>query len=196
MQVNNVSNINFKGFNCIAAGRVLNDKGKCLVLSVRLNNDGVKDFDRFAKILDDTDAGDILTINMDHATVDIEAMALAVNSIPLISDLRTDKINQLTLHLHEKDVFPIVRNVMDLLKRVSTSPKNIKPYTDDVGLEKTLNATVDTMAGEYMVFDKLVKGLKTSVLQDYLLNGADNVNKSVADGLYQAFNKKMCKYFE
>lgn len=196
MQVNNISNINFKGFNCITAGRAVNSKGRCLVISMRLNNDGVNDLDRFSKILKDTDSADILSINMDHATIDVDAMALSVNGIPLISDLTTGKFNNLALHMHENDVFPIVRNIMDLLKRVSASPKNTKPQTDDIGLTKTLEATVSTMSGEYVIFDKIVKGLKNSVLMDYMQNGASTVNKSVADGLYKAFDEKMCKYFE
>ena len=196
MQVNNVSNINFKGFNSVAAGRVSNNSGRCLVMSMRLNNDGVKDLDKFSKILDDTDAGDILTINMDHATEGLDAMALSVNGIPLISSLKTENFNNLTLHMHEKDIFPIVTNVMNLLKRVSSSPMNTKPSSDEVVLGKTLDTAAETMAGEYMIYGDIVKGLKNNILKDYLINGSEVVNKSVADGLFDVFNEKMCKYFE
>lgn len=194
--IQEVNAISFKGYDNVTAGRTDENGVKCYVLSAKLNNEGVNDFDRFSKLLSKAN-DDILTIHFEEFGPNINPLApegasfINVNNFPLLIDKKEMKaVPEEQFKYVENITLSLTTKLADLLKRIVKEPKIQLIDPADKSFVKTINSMCGLFAGN----PEVVKEVRRHVFADYAVNKID-VTTNTAKNILDAINTKMIKYF-
>lgn len=198
--VNN-SVVSFKGFDNIYAGRHVNGKSGEYIISMRLNNIGEPDLDRFSPILSQTSKENILTIHYENLAKNQfpncpqGTSFIDINGIPLIIDKsEISGLDLKTLKEVEKTSIPLAQNITDLLKRVT---KITSPLRDSsLATFRAIGDCINSICGENAKFQSFKNRATELVMQENATHGEINVIKDVSETIINTISDKMIKYFK
>ena len=162
----NTSNLSFKGYDNIFAARHKNADGEAYAITMRLNNLGVEDLDRFEHVIDKNSEDKLLTIYYENIKKNripdcSEGISFVnVNDFPLILDKQELKNADFsTIKEVEKVSIPLSQNVVDLLKRVAQENSALRDSS--LATYTAMDKTIDSICGKYVE----VPGFKATATQ-------------------------------
>lgn len=195
------NSISFKGFDNICAGRHVNGQSGVYVISMRLNNIGEPDLDRFAPVLKETSKENILTIHYENIAKNQSQNCpkgisfIDINKFPLIIDKKeVQGLDLNTIKEVEKTSIPLAQNAINLLKRVV----NVKSPLRDSSLATytAMDDCIDSICGEYANLPDFKNKATKLIMGENNIHGEINVIKDVSKNIINAISDKMIKYFK
>ena len=201
MNTINNSNLSFKGYDNIFAARHKNAVGEAYAITMRLNNLGEKDLDRFEHVIDKNSDNKLLTIHYENIKKNRisdcpEGMSfINVNDFPLILDKKELKNADFsTIKEVEKISIQLTQSVVDLLKRVAQENSALRDSS--LATYTAMDKTIDSMCGKYVDVHGLKDTATQIIMKDNYSHGEVNVIRDTAKTIIEAITNKMFKYFE
>ena len=197
----NTSNLSFKGYDNIFAARHKNADGEAYAITMRLNNLGVKDLDRFEHVIDKNSEDKLLTIYYENIKKNRipdcpEGISFVnVNDFPLILDKKELKNADFsTIKEVEKVSIPLSQNVVDLLKRVAQENSALRDSS--LATYTAMDKTIDSICGKYVEVPGFKATATQIIMNDNYSHGDVNVIRDTAKTIIEAITNKMFKYFK
>lgn len=199
MNISPQSNVSFKGFDNIFATRFSSPEGKQYTVSMRLNNEGERDLDKFSKVMTDPKAKDILTIHyedINKGVISPKAESFVdVNNFPLILDkFELEGADFKTVKEVEKTSIPLTQNVVDLLKRVGKVDSTLSDHS--LATYTAIDKNIDAVCGLYKEIPGFKQKTTELLLKDAMWNGDVAIIHDAAKNIINVITDKMIKYFK
>lgn len=193
MNISQHSNISFKGFDNVFATRFASKDGKQYTVSMRLNNEGENDLDKFSKVMTNPKEKDILTIHYEKPN-GVNSF-VNVNNFPLILDkAELEGADFKIVKEVEKASIPLAQNVVNLLKRVSKvdSPLRDSSLATYTAMDNNINA----VCGLYKEIPGFKQRAIELLLHDNRWTGDVPIIHEAANNIVNVISNKMTKYFK
>ncbi len=200
MNMINNSNLSFKGYDNIFAARHKNADGEVYAITMRLNNLGEKDLDRFEHVIDKNSDNRLLTIHYENIKNKIPGCPegisfINVNDFPLILDKKELKNADFsTIKEVEKVSIPLSQNVVDLLKRVAQENSVLRDSS--LATYTAIDKTIDSICGKFVDVPGFKNAATQIIMKDNYSHGDVNVIRDTAKTIIEAITNKMFKYFK
>lgn len=199
MNISQQSSVSFKGFDNIFATRFSSPEGRQYTISMRLNNEGEKDLDKFSKVMTDPKAKDILTIHYEElkkgALSSTGESFINVNDFPLILDkAELGNADLKTVKEVEKASIPLTQNVVDLLKRVGKVDSTLSDHS--LATYTAMSKNIDAVCGLYKEIPGFQQKTTELLLRDSMAHGDVPVIHAAVKNIISAITDKMIKYFK
>ena len=200
MNMINNSSLSFKGYDNIFAARHKNADGEVYAITMRLNNLGEKDLDRFEHVIDKNSDDKLLTIHYENIKNKIQGCPegisfINVNDFPLILDKKELKNADFsTMKEVEKVSLPLAQNVVSLLKRVSQENSALRDSS--LATYTAIDKTIDSICGKFVDVPGFKNIATQIIMKDNYSHGDVNVIRDTAKTIIEAITNKLFKYFK
>lgn len=200
MNTINNSNLSFKGYDNIFAARHKNAEGEAYAITMRLNNVGNKDLDRFEHLIDKNSKDKFLTIHYESIKNNVSGHSdgisvISLNDFPLILDKKELKNADFsTMKEVEKSALPLAQNVVSLLKRVSQENSNLSD--NSLASFTTIDKTINSMCGRFVDIPGFKDSATQIIMNDHYSHGDVNIIRDTSRTIIDVITNKMFKYFK
>ena len=200
MNTINNSKVSFKGYDNIFAARHKNAEAEAYVITMRLNNEGVKDLDRFEHLIDKNSNDKFLTIHYESIKNQVPGYPdgnsiISLNDFPLILDKKQLMNADLsTIKEVEKISLPLTQNVVNLLKRVSQ--ENSRLSDSSLATFTAIDKTINSMCGKFVDVPGFKDVATQIIMKDQYGHGDVNIIRDTCKTIIDVITNKMFKYFK
>lgn len=193
MNISQHSNISFKGFDNVFATRFASKDGKQYTVSMRLNNEGENDLDKFSKVMTNPKEKDILTIHYEKPN-GVNSF-VNVNNFPLILDkAELEGADFKTVKEVEKASIPLAQNVVNLLKRVGKVDSTLRDSS--LATYTAMDNNINAVCGLYKEIPGFKQRAIELLLHDNRWTGEVPIIHEAANNIVNVISNKMTKYFK
>lgn len=193
MNISQHSNVSFKGFDNVFATRFASKDGKQYTVSMRLNNEGENDLDKFSKVMTNPKEKDILTIHYEKPN-GVNSF-VNVNNFPLILDkAELEGADLKTVKEVEKASIPLAQNVVNLLKRVGKVDSTLRDSS--LATYTAMDNNINAVCGLYKEIPGFKQRAIELLLHDNRWTGDVPIIHEAANNIVNVISNKMTKYFK
>ncbi len=193
MNISQHSNVSFKGFDNVFATRFASKDGKQYTVSMRLNNEGENDLDKFSKVMTNPKEKDILTIHYEKPN-GVNSF-VNVNNFPLILDkAELEGADFKTVKEVEKASIPLAQNVVNLLKRVGKVDSTLRDSS--LATYTAMDNNINAVCGLYKEIPGFKQRAIELLLHDNRWTGEVPIIHEAANNIVNVISNKMTKYFK
>lgn len=193
MNISQHSNVSFKGFDNVFATRFASKDGKQYTVSMRLNNEGENDLDKFSKVMTNPKEKDILTIHYEKPN-GVNSF-VNVNNFPLILDkAELEGADFKTVKEVEKASIPLAQNVVNLLKRVGKVDSTLRDSS--LATYTAMDNNINAVCGLYKEIPGFKQRAIELLLHDNRWTGDVPIIHEAANNIVNVISNKMTKYFK
>lgn len=193
MNISQHSNVSFKGFDNVFATRFASKDGKQYTVSMRLNNEGENDLDKFSKVMTNPKEKDILTIHYEKPN-GVNSF-VNVNNFPLILDkAELEGADFKIVKEVEKASIPLAQNVVNLLKRVGKVDSALRDSS--LATYTAMDNNINAVCGLYKEIPGFKQRAIELLLHDNRWTGEVPIIHEAANNIVNVISNKMTKYFK